>query len=214
MNIIFEDKDLLVVDKPAGIATQSAKVGEADLETELKKYRKQKGEVPEIYVIHRLDQPVAGILVFAKTKEAAAALTAQLTKEAFSKTYEAVVLKPADFAEQGKLTDHLVKEKKGNTSRVAASPKEAGAKEARLSYETMTQDERTATLRVHLETGRHHQIRLQLSNAGMPILGDQKYGSPESIAFSKEQGIRFVSLRAAELSFIHPKTGEEMVFKL
>ena len=214
MNIIFEDKDLLVVEKPAGIATQSAGVGVPDLETELMKYRKNKGEVPEIYVVHRLDQPVAGLLVFAKTKEAAAALTKELTGEAFTKTYEATVFKTERFVREGRLTDYLVKEKKGNLSRIAASPNEAGAKEARLSYETVCEDEKTATLKVHLETGRHHQIRLQFSNAGMPLVGDLKYGSNESIAYSKEVGVKFVALRATELKFTHPKSKKEMRFLL
>lgn len=221
MNILYEDKYIIVVEKPAGIATQSAKVGESDLETELRKYRKTKGEPTEIYVIHRLDQPVSGILVFAKTKEAAAGLSKAMEKDSFSKDYRAVVFKgknnlyKEDGSDKGiELTDFLIKESKTNTSRVAKSPKEPGAKEARLIYRKISEDENTFTLEVHLLTGRHHQIRLQLSNAGMPIVGDLKYGTGESIEYSRNNNVKYVCLKAFRLSFVHPITGERKSFEL
>lgn len=216
LNILFEDNYIIVVEKPAGIATQSAKVGEPDLETELRKYRKTKGESPEIYVVHRLDQPVSGILVFAKTKEAAAGLTKAMQKDSFSKDYKAVIYKGENIIpiEKIELVDFLVKDSKTNSSRVTTNSKEPGAKEARLIYRKESEDEKTATLNVHLLTGRHHQIRLQLSNAGMPIVGDLKYGSSESINYSKEEKVRFVKLKAYHLSFKHPITGKGMDFEV
>ncbi len=213
MNIIFEDKNIIVVDKPAGIATQSAKVGEADLESELKKYRRNNAEPPEIYVVHRLDQPVRGLIVFAKTKQAAAGLSKEMQKEAFSKDYEAKVYKPADFIKEAALIDFLLKDAKTNSSKVVDKSVK-GAKEARLSYETLSEEEKTATVLIHLETGRHHQIRVQLSNAGMPLLGDLKYGTEESKIVSEELGIKMVALTAKKLSFRHPITQKIMKFEL
>lgn len=221
MNILYEDNYILVVEKPAGTATQSAKVGEPDMETELRKYRKSKKEPTEIYVIHRLDQPVSGILVFAKTKDAAAKLSKELEKENFSKDYMAVVFKGKENApsndilnKETELVDYLVKESKTNSSRIALNPKESGAKEARLVYRKISENEDTATLQIHLLTGRHHQIRLQLSNAGMPIIGDLKYGTKESIEYSKLNNVRFVCLKAFRLTFVHPMTGKNMLFEL
>lgn len=213
MDIIFEDKDIIVVDKPAGIATQSAKVGEPDIESELKKYRRNRGEAPDIYVIHRLDQPVRGLLVFAKTKQAAAGLSKAMQKEAFSKDYTALVYKPEAFVKEASLTDYLIKDSKTNSSKVV-SKEINGSKEARLFYKTVSEEEQTATLSVHLETGRHHQIRVQLSNAGMPLLGDLKYGNEASKVLSLNLGIRTVALTAVNLSFRHPITQKMMNFEL
>lgn len=239
MKIIYEDESIIVVDKPAGIATQSSKIGEKDLESELKKYRKTKGEKPEIYVIHRLDQPVSGLLVFAKDKEAAGVLSKDMAQESFSKVYEATVLKPVtsntdksevptdtdinaemdyqstgnSYISEGRLEDYLIKDNRTNSSRVAKSPKENGAKRAALSYKVLDQDEETARVLITLETGRHHQIRVQFSNAGMPLLGDLKYGSNKSIEISKARGNNSVALRAIRLCFKHPKTGKLMNFE-
>lgn len=213
MEVLFEDDSILVVNKPGGIATQSKGVAAKDLESECRKYRKVKGEAPEIYVVHRLDQPVSGILVFAKTSEAAGKLSRGMQAEDFSKDYRAVVFKESQPEKFGKLTDYLVKDGKTNSSRVV-SENTQGAKEASLEYELLEEDERTAVLKVHLLTGRHHQIRVQLSHAGFPILGDLKYGTEGSIAFSKEKEIPFVKLTAYHLEFKHPKTGKPMKFDI
>ncbi len=226
MNIIFEDKDLLVVEKPAGIATQSAKVGEADLETELKKYRKQKGEVPEIYVIHRLDQPVAGILVFAKTKEAAAGLSAQLTEGSLNKKYHAVVrgipeesektvidyMRKDAASSKAVVADHVVNEQPGKKG----MRDDAGDwKRAELTYRvTETVPDYVvggksygpaAVLDVEIKTGRFHQIRAQLSHMGHPIIGDTKYGNVDNRAPK-------LLLCAYSLTFVHPRTKEPKTF--
>ena len=213
MEILFEDESILVINKPAGIATQTRGVSAKDLVSECKKYRKEKNEPAEIYVVHRLDQPVSGILVFAKTKEAAALLNSGLKNDDFSKDYRATVFKSGKIEPGAKLTDYLIKDGKTNMSCVV--PKSIpGAKEAVLVYKVEEESDKEATLSVHLKTGRHHQIRVQLSNAGMPILGDQKYGTEESIEYSKEKGIENVSLCAYRLEFKHPKTNGHMQFEI
>lgn len=213
MEVLFEDEYILVVNKPAGIATQAKGIAERDLESECKKYRKSKGEVPEIYVVHRLDQPVSGILVLAKTKEAAAALTKGMKEDDFSKDYRAIVFKESAVKPGDKLVDYLIKDGKTNTSCVV--PRNIpGAKEAILTYETEEDKDKTASLLVHLKTGRHHQIRVQLANAGMPILGDLKYGTKDSIDYSKDNKISNVKLCAYHLEFNHPKTGGHMEFSI
>ncbi len=211
--IRYEDNAILVVNKPAGIPVQTAAVGVKSLETMLRSYRKEKGESAEIYVVHRLDQPVSGLLVFAKTKSAAAFLTRELTKDSFSKIYEAEVYRGAEFDEKEELTDYLVKDPKTNLSRVCDKD-EKGAKEARLIYEVLMEEGKLLKLRINLFTGRHHQIRVQLAHRGLPILGDVKYGTDESVSFSKERNIRSLKLTAVDLRFKHPATGNEMRFSL
>lgn len=213
MEILYEDESIIVVNKPAGLATQTKRVGEKDLESELKKHRKLKGEKPEIFIVHRLDQPVNGLLVTAKSPEAAAVLSKAVADRDFVKEYEAVIFKPEGFVNSGRLENYIMKEAGGNVSRIADGKiKNAGL--SALSYETLEETDKTATLMVHLETGKHHQIRLQLSHAGMPILGDLKYGNEQSIAWSRENNIKFVALKSKHLSFAHPVTGEGMDFSL
>lgn len=213
IDIIYEDDTVLVVNKPAGIAVQTAGVGAKSIETECKKYRKQKGEAPEIYIVHRLDLPVSGILLLAKTKEAAGFLSKDMQAEAFSKDYKATVLKTRDIPRTGKLIDYLVKDGKTNSSKIADA-KEKDAKRAELDYEVISESENTYELLIHLHTGRHHQIRVQLSNMGVPIIGDRKYGSVESITYADKNEIKNVLLTAYHLSFRHPKTKKTMDFKL
>lgn len=213
MDILFEDEYILVVKKPAGIATQAKGVAAIDLETQCKKHRKEKGEEPIIYVVHRLDQPVSGIIVFAKTKEAAAGLNKEIAHDNFTKDYRAIVYKEKSPEKESELTDFLIKDGKTNLSCVVPS-NIPGAKEAKLVYELEKEEDKTASLLVHLKTGRHHQIRVQLSNAGMPILGDLKYGSEESIAYSKKIGEKNVNLCAYHLAFKHPVTQEKMEFNI
>ncbi len=205
LDILYEDEYVLVLNKPAGVAVQTAGIGTVDLESEILKYRKRKGEPTEIYVINRLDQPVSGIVLWAKTKEAAAGLTQKLVDHDFVKTYRATVHKPAEFIGKARLEDYIAKDNRLNISRIV-SKETLGAKRSTLSYITESESDDRATLLVTLETGRHHQIRCQLSHAGMPIVGDVKYGSTV-----KQQGI---SLCACSLSFPHPVTGEVLLFNL
>lgn len=215
--ILYEDRDIIICHKPAGIATQTARVGQADMVSEISNYLKtlhpeQKGS-PYVGVVHRLDQPVEGILVFAGNKTAAAALSRQASGDGMKKEYLAVVC-GEDFPQAGELTDYLLKDGKTNTSRVV-SPEVKGAKEARLSYAVLSKGEKgTALVRVRLDTGRHHQIRVQLANAGMPLLGDHKYAGEGALKISAELGVREIALCAYRLTFTHPRTGERMMYEI
>lgn len=213
MEIVFEDNDILVINKEAGLSVQTKKFSEKSLETELKKYRKQKGEAAEIYIVHRLDQPVRGLMVVAKNKNAAAVLTRELTKDEFSKEYEALLYKGKELSKEGSLRDYLIKDPKGNVSK-AGKKGDAGAKEALLDYAVLEETDKTYKVHVHLHTGRHHQIRVQFANAGCPLLGDLKYGSSESLTYSNETGIKTVSLTACHLVFTHPSTKKKMEWNL
>lgn len=246
--ILYEDNDLLVCHKPAGIATQTARIGQADMASEMENYlaRNLQQSIghdssarPHIHVIHRLDQPVEGILVFAKQASAAAVLSAQASGEGMEKEYLALVcdLRGRETAddtqgsghdaeqvqqnrqgESGVFTDYLLKEGKTNMSRVVP-PEVKGAKEARLRYEIL--QDRTeenglhyAVVNIRLYTGRHHQIRVQMANAGMPLLGDRKYADQAAVVLSENLGIREIALCAYRLSFCHPKTGERLHFEI
>lgn len=224
--IVYEDEAVLVIRKPAGLATESAGIGQKDVVSELKNYvaKKNPGKMPYLGVVHRLDQPVEGLLVFAKTKKAAENLTAQLGKGTLKKEYLAVVCGKVP-ENTGRLVDYLAKEKgmavvknaADAQTEKAAVPKvkqtaDAQAKKAVLTYTKKAETGRLTLLAVQIETGRFHQIRVQLSHAGFPILGDEKYGSEESKELSREKKIRFTALCAASLSFRHPVTGKTMVF--
>ncbi len=232
--IVYEDEAVLVIRKPAGLATESAGIGQKDVVSELKNYvaKKNPGKMPYLGVVHRLDQPVEGLLVFAKTKKAAENLTAQLGKGTLKKEYLAVVCGKVP-ENTGRLVDYLAKEKGMAVVKDAAdaqSEKDADAqakkdadvqsekaadpqaKKAVLTYTKKAENGRFTLLAVQIETGRFHQIRAQLSHAGFPILGDEKYGSEESKELSREKKIRFTALCAASLSFRHPVTGKTMAF--
>ena len=209
--IIFEDKDILVCHKAAGIAVQNARIGAADMESSLKNYLALKNTetVPYLGVVHRLDQPVSGILVFARTPAAAKNLNQQLQNDQFEKYYQAVVC--GVLPDSGTLTDYLVKDGRTNTSRIC-SKNTPGAKKAVLSYEILETSEVTglSVVQIHLGTGRHHQIRVQMAGAGAPLWGDNKY-NPE---FVNKRGYFPIALRAFRLSFCHPTTGKRMEFEV
>lgn len=215
--ILYEDRDIIVCHKPAGIATQTARVGQADMVSEIRNLLKAAGsngkEPLYVGVIHRLDQPVEGILVFAGNKAAAADLSRQAAGDGMKKEYLAVVC-GENFPQKGELTDYLVKDGKTNTSRIVP-PEVKGAKQARLAYEILAEGPSgTAFVKVRLYTGRHHQIRVQMANAGMPLLGDRKYGGEAVAGISVKLGIREIALCAYRLTFIHPSTGKEMQFEI
>ena len=208
-DIQYEDKDLLVVYKPAGLATQSARVTSPDLVSAVTRHLKG----APVYVVHRLDQPVEGLLVLAKTKQAAAGLSKQLLAGTLNKQYYALVHQTEEFPTEGTLVDHLWKNPQTQKAEIVAQASGKG-KQAKLQYRVLTQEADTALLDVRIETGRFHQIRAQLAHAGFPILGDQKYGTQASVERSKELGIRHVSLFAYALTFTHPKTGKQMEFRV
>ncbi|MCH5274853.1 MAG: RluA family pseudouridine synthase [Lachnospiraceae bacterium] len=217
IKILYEDEDILVVHKPAGLAVQTAHVGQQDVESELKNYLISGATKasPYVGIIHRLDQPVEGLLVFAKTRAAAADLNRQLQHNAFCKEYLAVVCgKPADTERE--LMNYLLKDKGRALVFEQKDKLPAEAKQAVLHYQ-MERERETAAgmislLRIKLETGRFHQIRAQLSHAGFPILGDSKYGSEISGQMSGTLGIRHTALCACRLRFYHPASGQEMEY--
>ena len=231
--IQYEDSQIIVCHKPAGIPVQSGRIGTPDMVSLLKNYlaasqrsasagqssasgrnsaaghssaasRNTAARAPYLGVIHRLDQPVEGLLVFAKTPAAAKNLSQQLTSAGFGIYYLAVVRgKPEKDSDT--LEDYLVKDGRTNTSRVC--PKEtAGAKSARLSYRTLDSRDGRSLLEIHLDTGRHHQIRVQMTHLGCPLIGDRKYGQKEST-----EPLR---LCAFKLEFLHPEDGRKMKFEL
>ncbi len=208
--IVYEDEAVLVIRKPAGLATESAGIGRKDVVSELKNYvaKKNPGKMPYLGIVHRLAQPVEGLLVFAKTKKAAENLTAQLGKGTLKKEYLAVVCGKVP-ENTGRLVDYLIKV---NGMAVVKDAADAQAKKAVLTYTKKAETEKFTLLAVQIETGRFHQIRAQLSHAGFPILGDEKYGSEESKELSREKKIRFTALCAVSLSFRHPVTGKTMAF--
>lgn len=215
--ILYEDKDIIVCRKPAGIATQTTRIGQADMVSEISNYLKMNNPdlrtPPYVGVVHRLDQPVEGILVFAGNKAAAANLSRQAAGDGMKKEYLAVVC-GENFPQAGELKDYLLKDGKTNTSRVVPSEVK-GAKEARLSYEILEEGlDGTALAKIRLYTGRHHQIRVQMANAGMPLLGDRKYAGEAVAALALQLGVREVGLCAYRLAFTHPGTGERLQFEI
>ena len=211
MEIVYEDKVILVVNKPAGLAVETKRVAEEDLESIL---RKRYPQDKSLFVITRLDQPVSGLVLFARTKEAAADLSKQLQEHRIKKKYRAFI--SGSFEKDGQdtegiLKDRLIKDARTNISKVVhLNEKDYKiAKEAILFYREVSPGE----AEIDLQTGRHHQIRVQLSNAGHPILGDYKYGNAASIEETKAKGIAKLMLLAEELTFVHSLTGETVCVK-
>lgn len=206
--ILYEDEELIVCRKPAGVPVQTRSFTVQDMESYLKNYRSQKGEPPYIWVLHRLDQPVCGVIVFAKTKEAAAEISRQMAVRLTGKYYYAMT-DGTVAKKKGTLEDYLLRDGKTNTSSVV--PKgTAGARPARLSYQVTEQGNGRSILRILLETGRHHQIRVQLAHTGYPIVGDRKYNFRENIAPSGEN----LALCSYKISFRHPKTHKKLEFEI
>lgn len=209
--IMYEDNSVIVVHKPAGIATQTSKLGQADIVSKLKNYRNEHGESAYIGVIHRLDQPVEGILVFAKDTQTAKNLTHQLNTGILRKKYAALVYGNLSSLDGGELTDYLIKDGRTNLSRVVTEGTKE-AKQAKLSWKPVKCYEDYSLVEIELFTGRHHQIRVQMSNAGMPLLGDLKYGTELSKQLSSELGIKNTALLANRLEYRNP-TGNKAIQK-
>lgn len=219
LKILFEDNEIIVCYKPSGIPTQTSKIGEQDMVSLLKNYLHKKQpekKEPYIAVIHRLDQPVEGLLVFAKTPFAAKELSKGLQGAGFGKHYKAVLWGAPEKA-SGTLEDYLVKDGRTNTSRVC-NLSEKDAKKAVLSYEVLEtgkddgedNGKDISLVNVKLETGRHHQIRVQMANMGCPIWGDAKYNT----AAVQDRRLRQIALCAYKLEFVHPKTKRKIEFEI
>ena len=200
--ILFEDEKIIVVRKRPGVAVESAG-SDRDLLAELKSHRLEAGDPPEIFLVHRLDQPVEGLLVVAKTEEAAAVLSEEAQDGRMKKIYLAVISGKMEYP-VGKLENYLGKQK---AVAYVAPTEQPGTKLAKLTYDTIGEKEGASLLRIRLLTGRFHQIRVQLSHVGHPILGDRKYGNEKDLS-----NLSFPALCAAELIFLHPDTEDKMHF--
>lgn len=205
INIIYEDNHLLVVEKPINIPVCEDESKDIDLLTILKQYIKEKYNKPgNVYLglIHRLDRPVGGIMVFAKTSKAASRLSNQIREKELNKTYYAVVenkLKEKDI-----LKDYLVKNEKNNITTVTTKDK---GKEAILNYEIIKTINNLNLVKINLITGRSHQIRVQFSSRNNPLYGDQKYNKN---ALPNTN----IALFAKKLEFTHPTTKEQLNFEI
>ena len=208
LKVLYEDNHIIIVEKKPNIPSQADKTGDIDMLTLIKDYLKEKYNKPgNVYLglVHRLDRPVGGVMVFAKTSKAASRLSEEVRNKTFEKKYLAVV--DGKFEkEAGTLEDYLYKDERNNISKVVNSTKK-NAKFAKLDYEVVVYDEvkDLSLVKVNLHTGRHHQIRVQLSNSKHSIFGDQKYGT-------RGKG-KQIALWAYELKIVHPTTKKEMVFK-
>lgn len=197
--ILYEDNHLLVVNKLPSEIVQGDKTGDEPLSDYLKRYLKQKYHKPGnvfLGVIHRIDRPVSGAVVFAKTGKALSRMNELVKQRALKKTYWAIV-KNQPPAMEGQLVHYLVRNEKKNKS-FAYSRMKSNSKEAVLSYKMLASSKDYHLLEIDLHTGRHHQIRAQLAAIGCPIKGDLKYG------FARSNPDASISLHARSVSFIHP----------
>lgn len=205
INILFEDNHLLVVEKPISMPVCEDESHDMDLLTVLKRYLKEKYQKPgNVYLglVHRLDRPVGGVMVFAKTSKAASRLSKQIAEHKLEKIYYAVCC--GKVKEKDTLVDYLIKDQKRNMTFVSDR---SHGKEARLHYKRVAYQEGLSLVEVHLETGRSHQIRVQFSSRGFPLVGDAKYNK-------NHDGKTSIALFAKELAFYHPVTKEKLRFKL
>lgn len=203
--VIYEDNHIIVVNKPINVPSQQDETKDIDILSLVKGYIKEKENKPgNVYLglIHRLDRPVGGLMVFAKTSKAAKRLSKEIINNAFIKTYHAILCGVPK--EKDTYIDYLVKDEKNNKSYVM--PDKRG-KESILSYELIDTKKTLSFVKINLKTGRHHQIRVQFSYHGFPLWGDQKYNP-----YVKEN--EQIALFASELSFNHPITKETLNFKL
>lgn len=201
LDILYEDNHIIVVNKPANILSQGDITGDKDMLTLVKEYIKEKYQKPgNVYVglVHRLDRPVQGVMVFAKTSKAASRLTKQVQSHEFKKQYLAVingVLKK----KKGEFCDYLVKLENGNT----IVTNEGDGKKSILRYQILEEFNNTSLVNIELITGRHHQIRVQFASRGYPLIGDQRYGLEDR---------KQICLCSYFLSFLHPITRQRMTF--
>ena len=206
MNVVYEDNHIIIVNKASGEIVQGDKTGDIPLSETVKQYIKEKYQKPGnvfLGVVHRLDRPVSGLVVFAKTSKALSRLNDMFRTGDVHKTYWAIV-KRGDIAPEATLTDWLTRNERQNKS-YAHAKEVPGAKKAILKYKVRSVSDNYMLLEVHLMTGRHHQIRCQLANMGCPIKGDLKYGSPRSNPDGS------ISLMSRRVEFVHPVSKETIV---
>ena len=201
LEILYEDNHVIAVTKPNNIPVQADDSNDEDMLTIVKEYIKEKYNKPGnvfLGLVHRLDRPVGGAIVFAKTSKGASRLSNEIRKQTFERKYLTVI--EGHLKQSGTLEDYLVKNRKTNTSYVT-SKNTKDAKRAVLDYKTIGVDEALSLLEVKLHTGRSHQIRVQLSNQNTPIFGDQRYNKNSKVG---EQ----IALWSSEIRFKHPTKDE------
>lgn len=203
-DILYEDEQLLVCRKHAGMAVQSARVGQMDMESALRNYLKG----GFLGIVQRLDQPVEGILVFGRSPAATAALNRQQQNGKIRKQYLAVFVGKPESAE-GQLTDFLLKDGRTNTSCVVSEGR-SQSKKAVLYYRILSWQDPVGMAEITLQTGRHHQIRVQMAHHKMPLWGDNKYHKER---LPEEEG-QNIGLCAYRLEFEHPKTRKKLHFQI
>ncbi|HOV69726.1 MAG TPA: RNA pseudouridine synthase [Clostridia bacterium] len=208
INILYEDNHILVAEKPANIPVQADESQDPDFLNMLKEYVKEKYNKPgQAYLglVHRLDRPVAGLMVFARTSKAAGRLSDEIRNGRMEKVYLAIV-RGIPEKTCGRLQNWLIKDTKNN--KVVAYPSiVSGGKEAVLDYEVLASRNNLSLIKINLLTGRAHQIRAQMAANKTPIYGDRKYGQPEDMKVNTP-----IALYAAKLSFMHPVRKERMTF--
>ena len=203
LEILYEDNHIIVVVKPNNVLSQSDNTRDIDMLTLIKSYLKEKYNKPgNVYLglVHRLDRPVSGVMVFAKTSKAASRLSKQVQEHIFKKTYLAIV-RNASIEDGGEYVDYLIK-LDDNSSKVADDKQ---GKYCKLMYTVLERNKKLdlALVKIDLETGRHHQIRVQFAHHGHVLYGDQRYGIQDN---------KQIALHAYRIEFIHPVTKEKMIF--
>ncbi len=204
LEILYEDNHVIVVVKPCNVLSQADATGDMDMLSLIKAYLKEKYHKPgNVYLglVHRLDRPVGGVMVFAKTSKAAARLSKQVQKHELEKQYYAIICGKMDN-KKGEFCDYLKKLENGNTVVVSSSGPDG--KEAKLFYQIVKEKDNYSLVEVHLMTGRHHQIRVQFASRGYPLVGDYRYGGEHA---------EMLMLYSYHLAFFHPITKEKMVFE-
>jgi len=202
LEVLYEDNHVIVVYKPANVLSQSDITGDKDMLTIIKEYLKEKYNKPgNVYLglVHRLDRPVQGVMVFAKTSKAASRLSSQIQNHEFKKQYLAIINGILD-EKKGEFCDYLEKLENGNTVVTDGS----FGKKSVLKYEVLKEVNGCSLVKIELVTGRHHQIRVQFASRGYPLVGDQRYG---------KSYLKQICLCSYSLSFIHPTTKEVLNFE-
>ena len=208
VNVIYEDNHLLVVEKPVNVLSQGDDTNDRDMLTILKEYIKEKYNKPgNVYLglVHRLDRPVGGVMVFAKTSKAASRLSEQIRSKTFKKTYFAII--HGTMNKKGTLKDYLYKDSKTNTVKVVKKGY-TNSKDAELEYEILSSRDNLSLVKIDLKTGRPHQIRVQFASRGNPLYGDQKYG--KNVNKVGQQ----IALWSNSIEIIHPISKDKLIFKL
>lgn len=204
--VLFEDNHLLALFKPAGLLVQGDRTGDPTLLEMAREYIAEKYHKPgRVYIglVHRLDRPVAGVVIFARTSKAASRLCIQIREHRMKKTYRAIVhgnLTPPE----GEISGHIIRH---GTRSFISKPDMSKAQQAHLSYRTLETLSKFSLVEIHLGTGRHHQIRVQMAGMGHPVLGDRKYGSAYSLPRKS------IALLAKSLIITHPTRAEEILIE-